>query len=287
MADENVTIIKKKKVSGGHGHHGGAWKVAYADFVTAMMAFFLLMWLLNATTEKQRKGLADYFSPTIPVHATSGGGDGPFSGSSVFATMELPQTGQGATEVSSDAGEESEGDTGVSQMDQEAENTQPSTEQGQVASLEQSEFEVLAGMLLASSGESDQENPLLQHIRARVTDEGLIIEIFDRSGRPLFEQGSDTPTVELQAILTAIAQVAATVTNKIALSGHSFVSGPEADDANWQLSVNRAEVARRLISQAGVERRRISRVMGMADRKKAFDDRGDVRNNRLEITLLR
>ena len=69
-------IIKKKKVSGGDGHHGGAWKVAYADFVTAMMAFFMLMWLLNATTEQQRKGIADYFSPTVPIARISGGGDG-------------------------------------------------------------------------------------------------------------------------------------------------------------------------------------------------------------------
>ena len=77
-------IIKRKKVSGGDGHHGGAWKVAYADFVTAMMAFFMMMWLLNATTEQQRKGIADYFSPTIPITRISGGGDGSFGGESVF-----------------------------------------------------------------------------------------------------------------------------------------------------------------------------------------------------------
>lgn len=73
-------IIKKKKVIAGWGHHGGAWKVAYADFVTAMMAFFMLMWLLNATTEKQRKGIADYFNTTIPVNRISGGGEGMFGG---------------------------------------------------------------------------------------------------------------------------------------------------------------------------------------------------------------
>ena len=84
-----VIIKRKKKVVGG-GHHGGAWKVAYADFVTALMAFFLLMWLLNATTEQQRKGVADYFSPTVPIARVSGGGDGNFGGEFVFSEMTMP-----------------------------------------------------------------------------------------------------------------------------------------------------------------------------------------------------
>lgn len=92
-----VVIIKRKKIIKVSGHHGGAWKVAYADFVTAMMAFFMLMWLLNATTETQKKGLADYFSPTIPISRISGGGDGAFGGDSVFSENALPQVGTGAT----------------------------------------------------------------------------------------------------------------------------------------------------------------------------------------------
>lgn len=99
QANAAPVIIKKKKVSGGGGHHGGAWKVAYADFVTAMMAFFMLMWLLNATTEQQRKGIADYFSPTIPINRVSGGGNGAFSGESIFSEEALPQTGTGGTDT--------------------------------------------------------------------------------------------------------------------------------------------------------------------------------------------
>ena len=87
------TIIKRKKVVSGGGHHGGAWKVAYADFVTAMMAFFMLMWLLNATTEKQRKGIADYFSPDIPVSRASAGGSGMFQG---FAAQRWGKSHDGA-----------------------------------------------------------------------------------------------------------------------------------------------------------------------------------------------
>ena len=95
-------IIKKKKVIAGGGHHGGAWKVAYADFVTAMMAFFMLMWLLNATTEQQRKGIADYFTPTISLSRASGGGDGALNGDSVFSTSSLSSSGRGG--VADDAG---------------------------------------------------------------------------------------------------------------------------------------------------------------------------------------
>lgn len=110
-------IIKRKKVVAGDGHHGGAWKVAYADFVTAMMAFFLLMWLLNATTEKQRKGIADFFNPTIPVNRISGGGDGSFGGDSVFTEETLSQNGTGASltqpvsQVSHDNGDGEDADS--------------------------------------------------------------------------------------------------------------------------------------------------------------------------------
>ena len=96
MSDQPAPIIIKRKKVIAAGHHGGAWKVAYADFVTAMMAFFLLMWLLGATTEKQRKGIADYFNPTIPVNKVSGGGDGAFGGDSIFSENSLAQNGTGA-----------------------------------------------------------------------------------------------------------------------------------------------------------------------------------------------
>jgi chemotaxis protein MotB len=100
MADDlknRPIIIKRKKVVGGDGHHGGAWKVAYADFVTAMMAFFMLMWLLNATTEQQRKGIADYFSPNVPIARISGGGEGAFGGESPFSELSVAQNCTGAT----------------------------------------------------------------------------------------------------------------------------------------------------------------------------------------------
>ena len=288
MADGNgVTIIKKKKVSGGHGHHGGAWKVAYADFVTAMMAFFLLMWLLNATTEKQRQGIADYFSPTIPIHATSGGGDGPFTGSSVFATEVLPQEGRGATEKSPADEQQAVGEAGTSRSDEQNDDTMPSEQLGSVETVEESDFEVLEGMLLASSGESDAENLLLQHIRTRVTDEGLVIELFDLPDQPLFEPQSDTPTQRLISILAIITRVMSTITNNVAISGHSFLAvegGPEID---WHLSSNRAHQARLELVANGLDAGRIARVTGLANRVSIFEPVSDPRNNRIEVTLLR
>ena len=263
MADGNVTIIKKKKVSGGGGHHGGAWKVAYADFVTAMMAFFLLMWLLNATTEKQRKGLADYFSPTIPIHRTSGGGNGPFGGETVFAEIELPQTGRGASDASPTDEDEAEGDTGVSTSDNGEEDVSPSESLGTAQTREDEEFELLEGLLSGSSGKAKTENPLLQHVRTRVTDEGLVIELIDQETARLFDAGSDNPTEVMKSLVNVIGAVVRTVKNKVALAGHSFESVPEGgENLNWQLSSNRAHALRRLLVGEDLAPSRIARVSG-------------------------
>ncbi|MEM6466635.1 MAG: flagellar motor protein MotB [Pseudomonadota bacterium] len=159
-------IVKRKKVVAGDGHHGGAWKVAYADFVTAMMAFFLLMWLLNATTEEQRKGLADYFKPTIPVHRTSGGGDGPLGGDSAFAEQVMVQNGTGATRETPSSEDKARGIEGSTETQDENDSlTAVDTE------------------LLSISGESDVEDTIHEHIRTVVTDEGLIIELFELPGK--------------------------------------------------------------------------------------------------------
>ena len=288
MADGNVTIVKKKKVVAGGGHHGGAWKVAYADFVTAMMAFFLLMWLLNATTEKQRKGLADYFSPTIPILKTSGGGNGPFGGETVFTEVELPQSGRGATDLSPTNEEQSKGDSGMSESDEKSEDVSPSESLGKSQTQEDEEFELLEGLLSGSTGESNEENPLLQHIRTRVTDEGLIIELFEQTDIPLFDPNSDNPTQEMVDIVYVISQVLKTIGNPVAISGHSYSSyQSEEENTNWQLSSNRAHAVRRLLLKSEFANERIARVTGKADKDPSFEKLEDIRNNRVEIILLR
>ena len=183
MVGKNLApvIIKRKKVIVSGGHHGGAWKVAYADFVTAMMAFFMLMWLLNATTEKQRKGLADYFHPTIVVSRVSGGGDGMLSGDSLFSEEALAYTG---TPVEIVQLTEKEGETVNSGADekQAGENS------------EKEIFRTLERLIHGRGGESLVFENALKHINTKVTDKGLIIEIFDTANNSLFDsEGQFTP----------------------------------------------------------------------------------------------
>jgi len=175
MADQRGNapiIIKRKKIIASGGHHGGAWKVAYADFVTAMMAFFMLMWLLNATTEKQRKGIADYFNPTIPINRVSGGGEHVFGGDSVFSENVQPKNGTGASAEKPSTERQAKGNTGVS------------TEDINQKQSEDEAFAAIAEKLLGNSGESLVADSLLTHVHTRVTDEGLIIELFDFPNRP-------------------------------------------------------------------------------------------------------
>lgn len=262
-------IIKRKKVVAGGGHHGGAWKVAYADFVTAMMAFFLLMWLLNATTEKQRKGISDYFNPTIPVNRISGGGDGAFGGDSVFAEETMAHTGTGA-------------------MDRETSTATDTGASGRGAGGAEAELEDVEKALLARGGESNTMQQLLRHVVTRVTDEGLVIEIFDLPDAPLFKGESADPAPVTRSIAALLAEVLNLTTNEIAVSGHlRALPVTLIDNPVWDLSADRAQATRGLLETAGLDPARMQRVSGYADRKPAVTEPADPRNNRIEIILLR
>ena len=273
-AQSNVApvIIKRKKGGGGDGHHGGAWKVAYADFVTAMMAFFLLMWLLNATTEKQRKGLADYFSPTIPVHRVSSGSEQPFGGDSVFSQDVLMTDGTGGTAPDQMADRKTAGEAGI--------DVDLPEEDDPLSALEDE--------LMGRGGESLVTEEALKHIVTRVTDEGLVIELFALDGEPIFEPGTDQPTELLEELLGMIARVSNKVTNGVAVSGH-VASNPIVARENpvWELSQDRADRIRSGLESDGIAASRMQRVTGHADRKPAVTNRMAARNDRIEITLLR
>jgi chemotaxis protein MotB len=275
-ANTRPIIIKRKKIVQGGGHHGGAWKVAYADFVTAMMAFFLLMWLLNATTEKQRKGIADFFNPTIPINRISGGGDGAFGGDSMFAEDQIARTGTGASAMTPTAERQARGNTGVT----------PGSTEGK-DSFGNEGLTAIQEMLMGASGESMVANELLRHIQTRVTDEGLIVEMFDLDDAPLFD-AAEGPTPILSALVEMLARVFALVSNDIAVAGH-IRAQPEVMIRNpaWDLSTARAQTARRMLEQAGLDALRVERVTGWADRKPVDDNPMAVRNNRLELVLLR
>jgi len=273
-------IIKKKKIIGGDGHHGGAWKVAYADFVTAMMAFFLLMWLLNATTENQRKGIADYFSPTVPISRISGGGNGDFGGDSVFSELELPQNGTGASNRNPTEARQARGAVGVSNEGADSADQGSGQETAQLKKLEE-EF-------LARAGESTVSKDTLQHIVTRVTDEGLVIELFDLIDRQLFHSDTDKPTELLNDLVVLVASVAKLVTNPVAVEGHTR-SKPVVvlDNPVWSLSTARADRVRRMLEKGHLNVKRLHRVTGHADRSPVHNNRMSVRNNRVEIILLR
>ena len=269
-------IIKRKKVIISGSHHGGAWKVAYADFVTAMMAFFMLMWLLNATTEKQRKGIADYFSPSIPVNRISGGGEGAFGGNSVFSEESQAQNGTGAANSNPTEGRQANGQTGVDQSGERQSQSKAET------------MEDIAATLQGKGGESPTMARLLEHVVTRVTDEGLIVEIFDLPGDPLFAEGTEVPMPVLSDISVMLADVFGLVTNGIAIQGH-VRSYPIVllKTPIWDLSTNRALVMRSMLQAAQVPTERFQRVAGMADRTPSVRNPMAGRNNRIELILLR
>jgi chemotaxis protein MotB len=276
-------IIKRKKVTASDGHHGGAWKVAYADFVTAMMAFFLLMWLLNATTEQQRKGIADYFSPTIPINRISGGGDGNFGGESVFSEEVLPQNGTGATNSRPTESRQARGEMGLNDQGSEQSEAERASEDAEDSALKDLE-DVLAGR----SGESNVSRKTRRHILTRLTDEGLLIEMFDLPGAQLFKPGTAEPTDVLQQIAGLLSEAGTLVQNGVAVEGH-IQAAPVvlAHNPVWDLSAKRANAMRKLLQNRGLAPARMQRVTGHADREPAVRNPMALRNNRLEVIFLR
>ena len=263
-------IIKRGRKRAGHGHHGGAWKVAYADFVTAMMAFFLLMWLLNATTEKQRKGLADFFNPTIPINRVSGGGTDMFGGDSVFSEDRMAQSGAGASQIVPTEAQRARGEVGRGDLGMEEEK------------------KALDDLLQARGGESMTMERALRHVVTRVTDEGLVIEVFDLPDVALFDGDTARPRAVLRDVAWVVADSLALTTNRLAVAGH-VRSYPVMliDNPVWSLSADRAQAMRRLLGDMGLETDRVMRVAGHADKRPVTLNPMTVRNNRIEVILLR
>lgn len=273
-ADEKAPIIiKRKKVVGGDGHHGGAWKVAYADFVTAMMAFFMLMWLLNATTEQQRKGLADYFTPSIPIARVSGGGDGAFGGDSIVSANTMPENGIG-------------GLPGLPPEETAAEGSP-----GAIGDDEASQLEELKDMiegLIGNGGESLIAESIKKHINVLLTDKGLVIELFDLEGDPLFEPDTAFPTPVLEELSAVMAELFQLVENPVTIGAHTRSFSPVVrENPSWQLSSARSDQQRLLLLEAGFPEARIEQLIGFGQQKPIEDDPMSVENNRLEIILLR
>ena len=264
-------IIKRKKVVKADGHHGGAWKVAYADFVTAMMAFFLLMWLLNATTEEQRKGLADYFNPSIPISRISGGGSAGLNGSSIFTEETLARMGTGASKERS----------------METPATNKSKEETEAALAKQQVIAENLQDLKESLGEEGKA--LSEHIMVKMSPEGIVIELVDSESTPLFPIGQSKPSDLLIELLDVVSETFVSFENDIKIVGHTdnLRYRNDAIYDNWNLSADRANTARRLLQRSGISRDRIREVSGKADTDPLVKDNPSAaQNRRISITIL-
>ncbi len=277
-------IYKKIYIEGHGGHHGGAWKVAYADFVTAMMAFFLLMWLLGATTEKQRRGIADYFAPTLLDTRSLGvGGGGLFGGESILSKNKLgPNAGQTvlqsiAMPVSGKGGE----NTGT--------GNKGSLNNRELAAEDRKNFEAMRRKILNEISKSSKLSPLASHVRFVPTQEGVRIDLVDDADYSMFALGTTALDPQASALIGMIAQTIRSSQNPIMIRGHTDAvpyGDPRAMN-NWMLSSGRAEATRRRLLAGGTPENRFERIEGVADREPLIKDTPtDPRNRRVAITLL-
>ena len=275
-------IVKKVYIEGHGGHHGGAWKVAYADFVTAMMAFFLLMWLLGATTEKQRKGLADYFTPTmVTLRENSAGSNGMFGGESVVDRDNYPhkaaQTGTQSITIPQDSSggiKEGAGERG-------------SLRSKQVA--DEKAFEKLKRRLDEKIAKDAGLKRLASQIRFARTRDGLQVDLVDKADFSMFATGTTVLVPEAARLVGEIGKAIAELPNRVTIRGHtdSLPYGNPSLMNNWMLSTGRSEATRRRLQSAGVTDRRFDRIEGVADREPYVPkDASDPRNRRVSITLL-
>ena len=278
-------IYKKIYIEGHGGHHGGAWKVAYADFVTAMMAFFLLMWLLGATNEKQRKALADYFSPTlVQLKENSAGSNGIFGGSSITDkdnyAHKASQTGTRSMTVPVEA-------IGGDQVGTGQKGTLK--DKAALSAEDRKNFEAMKRQVTMAMASSPKLSKLSNHIRFVKTQDGLRIDLLDDADYSMFDLGTTQLEPRASALLGLIAQTIKGTDNPIMIRGHtdSLGYGDPLAMNNWMLSSARAEATRRRLASGGIGETRFNRIEGVADREPMIkDNAADPRNRRVAITLL-
>jgi chemotaxis protein MotB len=292
MAEEaKQPIIIKKIKKGGHGHHGGAWKIAYADFVTAMMAFFLLLWLLNSVTQEQLEGISNYFAPVSASKSTSGSGD--ILGGKTIAEPGASQSSTSRDSVSVDlpppkAGKGSQENQGATEN--EAESTQGKASEEALKQAEQQQFEKAKQDLENTIAGIPNMKRLQESLMIDNTPEGLRIQLVDQDGLAMFPSGSAEMYLHTRRLLELVAKVISSMPQQISVSGHTdavpFVS--DAGYSNGELSADRANSARRALNQYKVPESRFSRVVGKAAIEPLLpDDPKNARNRRLSIILLR
>ncbi len=294
MAGNQPIVIKKvKKVSGG-GHHGGAWKVAYADFVTAMMAFFLLMWLINTTSPEQKRGIADYFAPAAVSSSRSGSG-GVLGGTAISTEGARSQGSKSIIEQLSPDSPRT-----ISKRPQEITDTSQPIKRIDLkvtedalnkakAIRERAQFERAEQSLRQAIENLPELAELSKHLIIDQTDEGMRIQLVDQEGRSMFDPGAKVPNERAVRLMEAVAKIVQRLPNRISISGHTDTTPSASEDySNWELSSDRANAARRILTENGVMPGRIARVSGKAGSEPLYPDDPDLPGNRrISIVLLR
>ncbi|MDP6345964.1 MAG: flagellar motor protein MotB [Alphaproteobacteria bacterium] len=292
MAEQNeATIVIKKIVKAAEGHHGGAWKVAYADFVTAMMAFFLLLWLLNVTTDEQKHGIADYFAPTAASKSESGSGgilggvslskDGARVGEGAPPTVVMELTPPRQRDPDEDDGSESEREAGEIQEEQLLRK---------MAEREQEQFEQAEEALRQAMEDSPGLSDLAKNLIIDNTPEGLRIQLVDQEKSSMFPSGGAALQDNIKRILEKVADIIHRMPNQVAITGHTDAVPYRGDNgySNWELSSDRANASRRALTGFGVPASRIASVSGKADTEPLVpEDPTLPSNRRISIVLLR
>jgi chemotaxis protein MotB len=268
-------IIVKKIKKGGHGHHGGAWKIAYADFVTAMMAFFLLMWLLGSTTEGDKKGIADYFNSPLKISMMGGSGSG--DSSSIIKG--------GGSDLSRSGGQVKNGEVEAKKRSINLQALKAEQKRAELAKLQAIKEKVED--VLAS-------NPKLAAMKSQIqldmTADGLRIQIVDEQNRAMFDSGSAYVKPYMRDLLREIGLVLAEVPNRLTLEGHTDAqafAGGDRGYSNWELSSDRANSSRRELVAGGLPDEHVLRVQGLAS-SQLFEpaDPASPANRRISIIVM-
>ena len=298
------SITIKKIMDDGHGGaHGGAWKIALADMMTAMMAFFLLMWLLGASNADQRKSIADYFKPTSHSNVTMGklaGSDGMLGGRSVIdpdgfpfsakqtsaLNMVTPRSQGGPTENDPSP---NGSDSKESGQDGDPGKKSAAAAAAAAAATDAANFEKMEKEIKEALAKNPKLDKLKDQVQFARDKDGLRIEIIDKADFAMFGLGTTTMTPRAQALLTEVSKTLAALPNKVAIRGHTdSVQFANTDDRNnWSLSAERAEETRKIIEKKGIPGNRFAKIEGVADTAPYNpNDPKDPRNRRISITVM-
>ncbi|MDO9224102.1 MAG: flagellar motor protein MotB [Caulobacter sp.] len=291
LGAERPILIKKVKKVSGHGHHGGAWKVAYADFVTAMMAFFLLMWLINTTSPEQKRGIADYFAPAS-VSATTSGSGGILGGTALGEDGAKASGSMSTIEQMAPEAPPNVNDAGQSQDRPGATSLDSASEEALREELQAREERAFASAA-QSLRQAMQEMPELAELSKQIlidqTPEGLRIQLVDQEGRSMFREGAAMPNDRAKVLLRAISRIINQLPNRISISGHTSTgTDGRTSGSDWRLSAERADASRQLLQGFGVNGDRVYQVSGKANSDPLYpDDPMLAGNRRIAIVLLR